>query len=347
MPKSGYHYPDSSALGTAMGDFSIQAFEDSGRENGFRYWLAHEFMRTLGYETWASFQSVITKAMGSCAKLGMDPTEAFFPDSFVGEDGREQKTYKLTRFACLLITVHGDSKKDEVAQAKAALAAIAEQLISQKIKDHDLGRIETREDLKFAEKQLAGAAQEAGLQDGDFGLFKDAGFRGMYNMSLKQLVVRKGADASKTLYDFMGLEELAGNLFRVTQTAARIKSTGTRGRDPLMRTAKEVGSEVRQMMKRNSGIAPEELPVSEVTVADVQKQFGDRGQVMDTKTGKVMSAKEYAQATGNVLKAVVSGEISLSAPTGQPARAWLESEKEQLRQAVVAIAAIEAEAAQK
>lgn len=245
----------------AMGDFSIQAFEDSGRDDDGRFWYAHEFMRTLGYEGWPSFQSVITKAMGSCAKLGLDPTEAFVPTTYE-DGGRTCKTYKLTRFACLLVTVHADSKKEEVSQAKAALAAIADRLISERIEDQDLGRIETREDLKLAEKLMGGVAQDAGLQSSDFGLFKDAGFRGMYNMGLRQLVAHKGLDASKTLYDFMGLEELAGNLFRATQTAARIKHKGTRGRDPLMQTAKEVGLEVRQMMLKNSGVPPEALPLS-------------------------------------------------------------------------------------
>jgi DNA-damage-inducible protein D len=159
-----------------------------------------------------------------------------------------------------------------VSQAKAALAAIADRLIGEKLQEEDIGRIETREDLKFAEKQMSTAAQDAGLQSVDFGLFKNAGFLGMYNMSLKELVVHKGSDVAKTLYDFMGLEELAGNLFRVTQTAARIKNKGPRGRDPLLRTAKEVGAEVRQMMIKNSGVAPETLPVC-AEISESRKRF--------------------------------------------------------------------------
>jgi DNA-damage-inducible protein D len=267
-----YHAYDDGGLVSSMGDFSIQAFEESGHENGTRFWFAHDFMRVLGYETWSSFQSVITKAMGSSAKVGLDPTEAFIPATFVDDAGKECKTYKLTRFACLLVTVNADSKKSEVAQAKAALAAIADQLIGEKIQDHDLGRLETREDLKLAEKLMSGAAQSAGLQGSDFGLFKDAGFRGMYNMGLRQLVKYKGLDPSKTLYDFMGLEELAGNLFRATQTTARIKSQGTRGRTPLMQTATAVGKEVRQMMMKNSGTTPEALPIAD-DVGKVRKRL--------------------------------------------------------------------------
>jgi len=245
-----------------MGEFSIETFEQSGRANGTLYWDAYEFMRALGYDSWSTFQKVITKAMGSCAKLGLDPTEAFVPATFF-EDGKECKTYKLSRFACFLVSMHGDSKKEEVAKAKTLLAAIAAKLIEERIQERDLGRIETRDDLKLAERVLAGAAQEAGLQSNQFGIFKDAGFRGMYNMSLSALMIKKGIDPKKTLYDFMDLEEMAGNLFRATQTSARIKSKGVLGLAALSHTATDVGREVRSMMIKNSGVPPESLPIAD------------------------------------------------------------------------------------
>jgi DNA-damage-inducible protein D len=246
-----------------MGEFSIQTFEEAGRENGTRFWLAHEFMIALGYDSWPTFQRVITKAMGSCAKLGIDPTESFTPTTFIDGDGKEVKSYKLSRFACFLVSMNGDSKKPEVAKAKAVLAAIADRLIEERIQEHDLGRIETRDDLKLAERVLSGAAQEAGLETHQFGIFKDAGFRGMYNMSLSNLMTWKGVDPKKTLYDFMGLEELAGNLFRVTQTAARVKNQAIMGLPALKNTAHQVGREVRGIMMKNGGVPPERLPVAE------------------------------------------------------------------------------------
>ncbi len=245
-----------------MAEFSIQKFEDAGRENGVRYWYAHEFMRSLGYDSWPNFQRVLTKAMGSCVKLGLDPTESFIPETLI-EDGKELRTYRLSRFACFLVSMHGDSRKEEVSTAKAVLAAIADRLIQERIHEHDLDRIETRDDLKLAERVLSGAAQSAGLENSQFGIFKDAGFRGMYNMSLSQLMVRKGVPSNKTLYDFMGLEELAGNLFRVTQTAARIKNQGVLGLPALKDTAHRVGKEVRAIMIKNSGVPPERLATAE------------------------------------------------------------------------------------
>lgn len=267
-----------------MGEFDIQRFEDSGRENGTRFWYAHEFMRALGYDSWSSFQQVITKAMGSCAKLGIDPTEAFVPDTFL-DNGKESKTYKLSRFACFLVSMHGDSKKEEVAKAKALLAAIADRLIEERIQEHDLGRIETRDDLKLAERVLSGVAQDAGLESHQFGIFKDAGFRGMYNMGLGALLIRKGIPPKKTLYDFMGLEEMAGNLFRVTQTAARIKNQKVMGLPALSDTAKRVGHEVRQMMVKNGGTPPESLPVAD-EISGVRRRLKSAAKAMKQMDGK-------------------------------------------------------------
>lgn len=271
-----------------MGDFTIQKFEESGRENGIRFWFAHEFMIALGYDSWPTFQKVLTKAMGSCAKLGIDPTESFIPAALV-ENGKEIRTYKLSRFACFLVSMHGDSKKEEVAKAKTLLAAIADKLVEERILENDLGRIETRDDLKLAERVLSSAAQSAGLESNQFGIFKDAGFRGMYNMSLSNLMVRKGVEQGKVLYDFMNLEELAGNLFRVTQTAARIKNNGITGLPALSYTAKAVGHEVRTIMTKNSGIAPEALPVAE-DISGVKKRLKATARAMK-KMDKTAASK--------------------------------------------------------
>lgn len=251
--------------------FDIQRFENSAHQNGVRFWYAHEFMAELGYENWTSFNGVINKAIASCARLGLDVADAFVSDT-VEREGKQQRTYRLTRFACLLVTMHADSKKPEVASAKTALAAIADRLISAQLNQHGLGRIEAREDLKAAEVSLGGVARFAGVGDQDFGIFKDAGIRGMYNMSLRELKQHKGLGAKDVAYDFMGLTELAGNLFRVTQTTEKLKNMPDVGIRLASQTARNVGADVRRMMINNSGVAPEALP-PEAHVKDVRKQL--------------------------------------------------------------------------
>lgn len=252
-------------------EFNLESFEGSARQNGIRYWIAHEFMASLGYETWSSFQNVINKAMASCASLNVQIPEVFIQDSFI-EGGKEVSTYRMTRFACFLVTMHADSKKPQVAQAKTVLAAIADALVEQQIQNGTLERIDARDELKGGEAIMGAVAHQAGLKSQEFGIFKDAGFRGMYNLSLQQLIKRKGAEVEKgrTLYDFMGKTELAANFFRVTQTAERINNTGATGLTQLSSTAHDVGKEVRGIMLKSSGIAPENLPIEE----DISKAKG-------------------------------------------------------------------------
>jgi DNA-damage-inducible protein D len=248
--------------------FDIEKFEQDAYQNGIRYWIAHEFMEKLGYDSWSSFKAVIQKAMGNCLNLGIDVEDVFIPIEL--DDGT--KSYRLTRFACFLVAMQADSKKQQVSKAQIALAALAEALLEEKLADTGITRIEERGKLTSAEKHLGAIAKSAGIQNGEYGIFKDAGFRGMYNMSLKNLQEYKGASSSKTLYGFMGITELAANTFRVTQTAERMKKNDVKGISQSATTAKQVGEEVRDIMLRSSGIAPEDLPL-EGDISSVKKQI--------------------------------------------------------------------------
>ena len=247
-----------------MPAFDLQGFEDASRQNGVRYWIAHEFMRALGYDSWQAFSQIINRAMASCASLNVQIHEAFVQKTVLF-DGREVASFRLTRFACFLVTMHADSRKPEVAAAKTVLAALADALVEQSIQKDALERIDVRQELKGGESIMSAAAQRGGLAPQEFGIFKDAGFRGLYNMSLNQLIDYKGATlpVNRTLYDLMGKTELAANLFRVTQTAERISNTGATGLTQLASTARGVGQEVRAVMLRSRGIAPEHLPLEE------------------------------------------------------------------------------------
>jgi DNA-damage-inducible protein D len=245
-----------------QGNFSIELFESAAKDDNGRFWDAHDFMRSLGYETWSSFANVVNKAIASCAQLGVEIQEAFL-SSRVLIDGKECASYRLSRFACFLVAMHADSNKPRVQQAKTILAAVAASLVQQQIDDNDLARIETREDLKQSEKVMTAVAANQGLPLDKIAIFKNAGFRGMYNMSLQDLKVKRKIDSNVTPYDLMGLTELAGNLFRTTQTAERLKNERVAGTEAIIRTAEQVGMEVRGMMKKNSGIAPENLQLEQ------------------------------------------------------------------------------------
>ena len=96
---------------------------------------------------------------------------------------------------------------------------------------------------------------------GYYALFQNKGYLGLYNMSISQLRERKGIPDGKNLLDFMEKEELAANLFRITQTEAKIRNEGLRGQKMLEDAAYSVGRQVRKAMEEISGTRPENLPV--------------------------------------------------------------------------------------
>lgn len=137
--------------------------------------------------------------------------------------------------------MHANSKKEQVNQVKTILAAVADKLVQNAIDDNVIQRLGVRKKLTDGEQIMSATAKSAGLLPEHFGIFKDAGFRGMYNMGLNELKRYKHIpDDKQTLYDFMGNTELAGNWFRVTQTTERIKNKNVKGLTALQHTATQV-----------------------------------------------------------------------------------------------------------
>ena len=186
-------------------------------------------------------------------------------------DGKPIRDFKLSRFACYMLAMNGDPNKPEVARAQAYFAVLAEAFSRYVESAEDIERILIREDVSEHEKSMARAAHAAGVNSQGFGLFQNAGYRGLYNMNLTRLRGLKGIPEGRSPLDFMGKTELAANLFRITQTEEKIRTQNIQGQKECERTAEDVGREVRQTMQRISGIAPETLPPSE----DIKKLKGD------------------------------------------------------------------------
>lgn len=243
-------------------DDSNDNFNDLSRQNGFTYWYARDFMEMLGYNSYSSFQKVINKAVSACVTLNIDIMENFVQCEREVE-GESVRDHKLSRFACYLIAMNSDPKKHQVARAQAFFAAIAEKFRRYVEEADELERVLIRDEISEHEKSLSATAKQAGVDK--YGLFQNAGYRGLYNMNLRDLKEHKGLgrDNKRSLLDFMGKEELAANLFRVTQTQLKMKNDGVKGQANAERTAETVGRQVRKAMVDISGTTPESLPLHE------------------------------------------------------------------------------------
>lgn len=70
----------------------------------------------------------------------------------------------------------------------------------------------------------------------------------------------------------MGYEELAANLFRATQTEAKLRRENIQGKSEANNTHFNVGKEVRDTIKRLGGTMPEELPTPEKSIKQIERE---------------------------------------------------------------------------
>ena len=137
----------------------------------------------MGYNHWRSFEKAIQKAVTSCEQSGNAPNHHFGRHKpITGGKGAVQEgaDYQLSRFACYLIAQNGDPRKPEIASAQKYFAV---QTRRQELSDQmaaDLERLELRKQTSEEFKALSGAARQAGVQSRMFGIFHDAGYKGLY-----------------------------------------------------------------------------------------------------------------------------------------------------------------------
>ena len=138
-------------------------------EQGVEYWTARELMLRLGYDKWENFESVIKRAVESCATSGVNPDDHFrkvIETVITGKNTpKERADYLLTRYACYLIAQNGDPKKEEIAFAQGyfAVQTRKQELIEERISY--IERMEARSRLRESEKQLSKNIYERGVDD--------------------------------------------------------------------------------------------------------------------------------------------------------------------------------------
>ncbi len=229
--------------------------------NGEDYWMGRDIQTILGYDTWENFYTVIQKAVVACESAGFKVMYHFRDTTKLISAGKGAQLQRadcfLTRYACYLIAMNGDSRKAEISSAQSYFAA---QTRRQELRDQEK-RIALRDRVRRGNNMLAGTAIHAGVQR--MAIFTDAGYRGLYGMGLKEVKNRKRISLSTDLLDRAGHAELAANEFRITQTQQKLERERIRGEELAIVTHRSVGAEVRGAIKRIGGTMPEDLPIEE------------------------------------------------------------------------------------
>ena len=232
---------------------SIKHFD----ENGIEYWYARELQKVLKYNKWENFEKVIQKAKIACENTGISVVE-HFPDirktiRMPKNAEKEINDYKLTRYACYLIAQNGDPRKEVIALAQTYFAVqTRKQEITEKeysILTEDEKRFYQRNLTKKGNYSLNQTAKNAGVKN--FDKFHNAGYKGLYNgETADDIAKRKGLRYREDILDNMGSEELAANLFRITQTESRLKRDKVDTEKKACDTHNKIGKIVRKAIKQ-------------------------------------------------------------------------------------------------
>lgn len=250
-------------------------------EYGEEFWYARDLQEALEYTEWRNFFKVISRAITACDNSNNIVSEHFVEVNktinMPNNASKEILDYKLSRYACYLIVQNGDSRKKVIAlgQTYFAIKTRQQELIDnfEELND-DQKRLAIRREMAEHNKLLVEAAKNAGVETNlDYAIFQNYGYRGLYGgMDAKAIHHHKGLKPSQKILDHMGYEELAANLFRATQTEAKIKRDNIQGKNEANKTHYYVGKEVRDTIERLGGTMPEDLPTPAKSIKQIERE---------------------------------------------------------------------------
>ena len=263
--------------------YSQQTFEKIKHidENGNEFWYARELQKALEYTEYGKFLPVIEKAIEACRKTGFDEGNHFAHVSEMVRIGsgaeRKMDSYKLSRYACYLIVMNGDPRKEVIALGQTYFAVKTRQKeLSDEVAQlsEEEKRLAIRDEVTIRNKFLASSAKAAGVETPvDYAVFQNRGYQGLYNgLGMKDIHKRKGLKKNEQILDHMGATELAANLFRITQTDDKLRRENIKGKELANETHFAVGKKVRQTIAELGGTMPENLPTPKISAKKLKQE---------------------------------------------------------------------------
>lgn len=231
--------------------------------NRTEYWSSRELAKILEYPDYRKFLNVIDKSKVACENSGEVIHNHFVHmDEMVAiGSGAERPidTIFLSRYACYLIVQNSDPTKVVVAKGQTYFAIQTRRQEKSDTLIEDNKRVFLREEMKKHNTSLMKTASTAGVES--FAIFQNSGYKGLYGgLTMQDIHVKKKLNKNQKILDHMNSEELAANLFRATQTEAKIKRENIKGQGEANLAHFNVGQKVRNTITSLGGTMPEELP---------------------------------------------------------------------------------------
>ncbi len=266
---------------TSLKTYDMSIFEKIKHidEDGNEYWLARELQTILGYHQWRSINNLIERAKVACQESTNNIDDHFALYCKMVDIGsktkRKVQDYRLSRYASYLIVMNGNPNKKIIALAQTYFAyqTRKQELLDEELNNltEDERRIRIRNEVKRGNYSLNKEAVKSGVKN--LAEFTNAGYKGLYNgETADQIFKRKKLNYREDILDYMGSEELAANLFRITQTESKLRRENIDNEYAANNSHYEVGRNIRDAIIKNGGTLPENLPTPKINVREIENK---------------------------------------------------------------------------
>ena len=272
----------------------FDALAQSVPDENIEFWFARDLQEPLGYARWENFLTAIQRAIDSCKSTGYSADDHFRGVTKMVKLGsgaeRPIDDFMLTRYACYLVAMNGDPRKEAIAFAQSYFATQTrkQEIIEERMKLQ--ARLDARDRLRESEKTLSTNIYERGVDDAGFGRIRSRGDTALFGGHTTQMMKNKyGISSTRPLADFLPTLTIAAKNLATEMTNHNVRQENLQGESAITDEHVQNNLSVRGMLDQR-GIQPEKLPAEE-DIKKLERRVKSDAKKLEKASGKLPYTK--------------------------------------------------------